>query len=184
MDEIASELHISKKTIYKYFTSKESLIIKTVRDDMEIITAAINNIINSKSNVIKKFVDIMEFYLPSVSKHSNKWMRDIQVHLPDLWDEIDKFKIKKIDSILTKLINEGKKEKLIVNYPPEIIINSYINTTREICNQEFLNQHNLSFKDALQSSFAMLINGILTEKGRMQYKKMANSKSFVKKLIT
>jgi hypothetical protein len=183
MDELASDLQISKKTIYKYFPSKELLIAEIVNSEIYITNDTINRIINEKSDVIDKFIRIMEFYTSGVSKYNEKWLRDVQTHLPDLWNEIDKFKSKNIDSILTKLINEGKKEKLIIDYPPEIIINSYINTCREICNQKFLNRYNLSLKDALHSSFSMLINGILTEKGREKYKKMIKSKSFAKNII-
>jgi len=176
MDEIATELRISKKTIYKYFPSKDILIHEIIKDEIKSMHVIIDEIINKDADVITKFVEIMEYYTARLSKTSDKWMREIQLHLPEFWSEIDKFKTKKIDMILTKLIKEGKKEKLIVDFPPEIIINSYILTTKEICNPQFLNDNNFTFKDALQHSFAMLINGILTEKGRIRYKKMIKAK--------
>ena len=185
MDEIAAELRISKKTIYKYFPSKDMLVHEIIKDEIKSMHIIIDEIINKDADVITKFVEIMEYYIARLSKTSDKWMREIQLHLPDLWSEVDKFKIKKIDMILTKLIKEGKKEKLIIDFPPEIIINSYTLTTKEICNPKFLNENYITFKDALHHSFAMLINGILTEKGRVRYKKMIKlKKSSLRNLIT
>lgn len=184
MDEIASGLQISKKTIYKYYPSKENLIHEIVKSDMDSMNLIIKSIIDSDSDVIKKFVEILEFYFSVLTKFSDKWMRDMQIHTPDLWCEVDKFRADKIHSGLIKLLNQGKKEKLVADIPPEIIIMSHTTAMRAISNPEFLNQCNFSFRRALQSAFEMLINGILTEKGRKRYRKIVRTKSYLKEIST
>ena len=96
MDEIAAELRISKKTIYKYFPSKDMLVHEIIKDEIKSMHIIIDEIINKDADVITKFVEIMEYYIARLSKTSDKWMREIQLHLPDLWSEVDKFKIKKV----------------------------------------------------------------------------------------
>jgi AcrR family transcriptional regulator len=184
MDEIASALHISKKTIYKHFPSKENLLDEIIISEIELSNAIIKKIIDSDSDVIKKFVDILEFYLSKVSKFSEKWLRDVQIHTPDLWCKLDKFRTEKIHSGLIKLLNQGKKEKLILDIPPEIIILAHTTTMRAISNPEFINQCNISVKRLLHTSFEMLINGILTDKGRKEYKKLIKSKVNIKNNFT
>ena len=62
MDEIAKELQISKKTIYKYFQSKEKLIEEISEDTMQNISSELASIIDAKENVVWKFVHALNKY--------------------------------------------------------------------------------------------------------------------------
>ena len=60
MDEIASELKISKKTIYKYFPSKEFIVIAIVEGLMKSIQGKLEEIINSESDSLEKMINLYQ----------------------------------------------------------------------------------------------------------------------------
>lgn len=58
MDDIAQSLHISKKTIYQHFTSKEELIKQTIDYFYEIVYGKINEIVGKCKSPIHEHFEI------------------------------------------------------------------------------------------------------------------------------
>lgn len=121
MDEIASGLKISKKTIYKYFPSKENLVAESIAMHREEIRQQVESILKSEGNAIVKIINLMEFVGKFFSKIGDKFLIDLQTHLPEVWKETDEFRAKIITRNLTMLINQGKKEGLFIDRPTEVI---------------------------------------------------------------
>lgn len=172
MDELAKELQVSKKTIYKYFPSKEKLVEEITDDIISVIDEDIKNIIEAKENVVWKFVRVLKMYNSRTMCFSNKWQHDVQVHTPHIWRKIDNFRTEKIFSGLSELLQQGKKEKLIQDFPNELIIASFVSTIRTVMNQDFIFRNNFSIQQAFYYTFEMLLRGILTKPGLEKYHKM------------
>lgn len=169
MDELAALLQISKKTIYKYFPSKENLIKEIIKYWLNASTKRIDKIIRSKTDVVTKFVNILNDYSCEFSNMSEKSIRDFQVHYPDVWKSVEKFRAEKIIFFAKKLFKQGYKEKYISNIPVEIVIASYSASVMSVANPTFLIENNFSMSEALKYVFEMELNGILTDKGRKKY---------------
>lgn len=171
MDEIASELCVSKKTIYKYFSSKEKLLEEICTDTACEITSKIDEIVDSKEDVVIKFVKILNMYSNFLMNISEKWLRDLRIHTPHIKKNIDEKRNEKMNKVLTKLLEQGKKEKLIEHYPAPIIITSFISSIMSVVNPDFLINNKFSMHNAFKITYEMLLNGILTEKGKEKFKK-------------
>ena len=92
MDEIASQLHISKKTIYKHFPSKDILIESIIAFECECHIAKEIEILNQNADVIRKIAQMIHYHLSEFSKLSEKWINDLQIHKPELWNKYMRFK--------------------------------------------------------------------------------------------
>lgn len=169
MDELASLLMISKKTIYKHFPSKENLVEEITKFWMTGSTERVDKIVHSKTDVVSKFVKLLEDYSCELSRVSDKWIKDFQIHYLDIWKSVEKFREEKIFYYARKLFKQGMKEKYIANIPTEIVIASHIASMHAIINPKFLMENNFSMSEALKYVFEMQLNGILTEKGRTKY---------------
>jgi len=177
MDELASGLRISKKTIYKYFPSKNKLIDTVVNNFQKKTKKQLNKIIEEQNNSIQKIKALTNFMVSLSFEVSPKILYDLQIHRPDLWNKIDKFRTTVIENVWEKIINSGKKEKYIINKPNDIIIALIIASVRGVVNPEFLLTHNYSIKEAYEITFEIIITGILTEKGKkLYYKSIAELK--------
>jgi len=169
MDEIARELRMSKKTIYKFFPTKENLLEVICQKTISDLTNEVNEIVSEKGDVITKIVRIINMYSNFISDISERWISDLRIHYPLVVKNLEDFRKGNIYSKLLKLIETGKKEKLIENYPGPIIINNFIISIHSILHSDFVINNKFSLQEAIKYSFDMLFNGMLTKKGKESY---------------
>jgi hypothetical protein len=75
---------------------------------------------------------------------------------------------------ITKVIEQGKKEGLFVDYPTSIIMNVLVASVRSIVNPDFIMNNNYSIIEAARYAFRIVISGILTDKGKKEFNKSFN----------
>lgn len=174
LNEIASGLMISKNTIYKHFHSKEALLTEVMNNFLNKTQENIGKIVSYDENSVHKFVMLLNFMSKTLSSISPKWMNDLKIHNPKLWEKMDNFRKEKMYQFLSKLIEQGQSEELIQSYSPQIVIEIFITSVRAIVNPYFLTANNFSYREAVNSTFDILLNGILTLKGKKVYKNFSN----------
>lgn len=166
MDEIARDLKISKKTIYKYYDSKEALVFSTADVLMNFVKTNMPPIINSDENTVEKLKKIINIILNLTLKISSKWLQDVSIHMPELWERIEKFRTKFLMDNISKLLTEGKKEGLLMDRPNEIVLQVIISTVQGVVTPTFLYKNNYSANEAGAVVFEIIIQGLVTKKGR------------------
>jgi len=171
MDEIASELRISKKTIYKFFPSKNDMVEAIMKRFMKKRQQDILPLLNSNKNAVEKFAGIIFIITQNLSRVSERMFNDLRKHCPSLWKEVESFRTEMINKNLSKIVEQGKREGLIADYPTPIIMTIFLSTIRAVVNPEFILDNNFSVKQAAQITFQILMSGILTEKGEKIFKK-------------
>jgi len=169
MDEIAGDLRVSKKTIYKYFPSKDELLDKICQNTYEEITTNIKKIVIREGDVIYKIVKIIDVYSKFTLSLSDKWINDLRIHCPQITNNLITNRKKVVTEILEKLFEQGKKEKLLENYPAELIINTFSASIYSLLHTDFIMNNKFSLAEASKYTFDILFNGILTQKGREKY---------------
>jgi AcrR family transcriptional regulator len=172
MDDLASQLRISKKTIYKYFPSKETLVKEVIFSFLSSRAEEIKVIVDSQENAVVKFFSLGEYLGSMIIKFSDRWLSDIQMHTPDLWKEIDKFRIKMMHANLMKIIRQGINEGYFIDKPPEITVTVFVNSVRAVVNPEFIMNNRFSVSNALETTLDILMNGIMTEKGKKIFNRL------------
>jgi AcrR family transcriptional regulator len=174
MDEIASELRMSKKTIYKFFPSKDDLVKAIAKFFMNRMKSKIVPALQSDKNAIEKLGDLINILAKASEKISAARMEELKRHYPSLWNEIDSFRTEMMFGNITKVIEQGKKEGLFVDYPTNIIMNVLVASVRSIVNPDFIMNNNYSIIEAARYAFRIVISGILTEKGKKEFNKSFN----------
>ena len=110
VDEIASSISISKKTIYKHFRSKKEILEETFGLYKENITEDINRILENQD---LSFPEKLKMVLSSIGVNLGGMnailFRDIQEYVPDLWDKIRTYKYEAAYLRFNRLIEEGRK---------------------------------------------------------------------------
>ena len=170
IDEIARGLRISKNTVYKHFSNKEKLVWSVVETLIDSITSKINKLLDSNENALFKFVGMLGVLHSNILRFSDKWLRDMQLHTPHIWDKMDAIRQKIMFKNISRIIRQGQKEKLFKDYPPEVIIEVFVASLRAVVNPQFLLKTQYTNWDTARYSFEILLNGILTEKGKSVFK--------------
>lgn len=177
MDSLAVEMRMSKKTIYKYFPTKEKLVEEVARFTMNTIAGKVDDIISSDLDAVAKIANLFELIGTFITHVSENWLSDIKIHMPVIWEKIDAFRTKKIYSVFSTIIEQGKREEVFLDKPSEIIITIFVASVRAIVNPEFLYHNKFSYKEAMDICLGILFNGILTEKGKKLFNKFMNKET-------
>ncbi|MCX8056047.1 MAG: TetR/AcrR family transcriptional regulator [Ignavibacteria bacterium] len=171
IDEIAREYHISKKTIYSHFKSKDELLNHVVKDFIAKTTDTIIEIMKSDKNSIQKLIDVLNLIQHNMRQMNLKYINDIKNHKPKLWNYFEKFRKENLEKIVYQTIENGKKENLFEEINPEIVFRVFYGAVRNILVPEFLMSTPISSDEAIKKTFDILLNGILTDQGRKIYKR-------------
>jgi hypothetical protein len=99
-------------------------------------------------------------------------MQDMQLHTPQIWAKFDEMRRKLMMKNLYGLIEQGKKEELFEDYPTDLVLMIFTSSIRAVVTPVFLLHTKLTKKDVINSTFDMLLSGILTKKGMKIYKKI------------
>ena len=174
MDEVASELGMSKKTIYKFFPSKDDLVMAIAKHFMNRMKNKILPALTSDKNAIEKLGELIKILAGASEKISTKRMEEMKKHFPEIWNEIDRFRTKMMFENITKVIDQGKKEGLFIDYPTNIIMNILVASVRTIVTPDFILNNNFSIIEAARSAFKIIIGGIVTEKGKKIFNQTIN----------
>lgn len=171
MDEIATGLRISKKTIYKYYRSKDELINDVINEHKRFVETTIFTIFNSELSSVEKLFQMVRFFSQLALRVGENLLNDMRLHKPELWKEIDEFRKNIILANISRLIEQGKKEGMIVEQPTEILVAIYISAITGVVNPEFIMNNKFSIQQAFNSVFEILMSGIFTPQGNKLYKK-------------
>ena len=174
MDEVASELGMSKKTIYKFFPSKEDLVMAIAKHFMNRMKSKILPALNSDKNAIEKLGELIRILAGASEKISTKRMEEMKRHFPQIWNEIDSFRTKMMFENITKVIDQGKAEGLFIDYPTLIIMNMLVASIRSVVNPDFILNNSFSIIEAARFVFKIIIGGIVTEKGEKVFNQTIN----------
>lgn len=176
IDEIASEFHISKKSIYKYFKSKDDLLTTVVKDFAGKVTEEIIQIMKNDKNSVEKLIDVLMLIQNSMRTISLKYLEDIRKHKPKLWNYIENFRRENLENIVQQTIQNGKKEGFFEDVDPEIVFRIFYGAVNSVLMPDFLISHPISKDDAIRQTFDILLNGILTSEGKKVYKRFRKEK--------
>lgn len=174
MDEVATELGMSKKTIYKFFPSKEDLVAAIAKHFMNKMKGKIIPALNSDKNAIEKLGELIKILATASERITPKRLDEIRKHFPSLWIEIDKFRTKMMFENITKVINQGKSEGLFIDYPTSIIMMMLVTSVRSIVNPDFILNNNFSMIEGARTAFRIMIGGIVTDKGKKMFNQTIN----------
>jgi len=155
VDDIARDLHISKKTIYKYFSGKDELISELIRMSIE------DNISSTLEAVEKEDTIIGRLNAALLSHHKYPLPLDvlegIQKYYPGDWGRIEEqlsFKLKLVRDIIYQGVDSGKIRKDI---NIEVLCLMLEKSTNAILEYKFLVDNNLNVNNALSEIEKILI---------------------------
>jgi len=115
MDDIANEMGISKKTIYKYFNNKEILVDECVTHVHEKISDSICELTNLGYNAIEENFAIKNMFKDIFGKSNTSPMYQLQKYYPNIYKRVmfDEFKI--FEECVGTNIKKGIEEGLYRN---------------------------------------------------------------------
>lgn len=123
MDDIAGEMCISKKTIYKYFCNKEILIEESTEVGMKEINATIATIVEKNFNAIEENFEIIKMFKEMFNSIETSPSYQLKKHYPEIYQKLISQSKTECDSLFEQNIEKGIREGL---YRKNINIKNYV----------------------------------------------------------
>jgi len=124
MDDIAGEMCISKKTIYKYFCNKEVLIEESTSMVHRQVHEIIDSIVAKNYNAIQENFEIREMFRDMFKNNMDTSpIYQLKKHYPEIYQNVLSHEIEQCTQYFRENIKKGIDEKL---YRPDINIEVYV----------------------------------------------------------
>jgi DNA-binding XRE family transcriptional regulator len=123
MDDIANEIGISKKTIYKYFSNKELLIEKGTTILHDKIEMGINQIVSDNHNAIEENFEIRKMFANMFKIAETSPVFQLKKHYPEIHTKLMRRSIEICTKCFRTNIEKGIKSGL---YRQNLDIESFI----------------------------------------------------------
>ncbi len=160
MDDIALRLGKSKATIYKYFRSQEELLDLALSEKLDKIAGFIPILNDRSKDYVQRYqegVDHLSIHLEDIT---SSFLADLKSDFKELWDKIYAFQ-KMAGLILREFYQEGLDDGIIENIHPAIMVLSDQVLFNAMIEPEFLEESQLTAKEAFQQYFRMKFFGLL-----------------------
>ncbi|MEY2760363.1 MAG: hypothetical protein RLZZ96_263 [Bacteroidota bacterium] len=176
MDAIASELGISKKTIYQHFPDKDSMVLEVVKTFTEQDFAKWDELDRLYSNVIEKMFKSFEMTKDLLTQMNPRLLFEIQKYFPAAFQV---FKEHGEKCIYQNLIADFKKGAQFGYFRNdidfELLARLRMAEVDLAFNPDFYPNNKLSLYDTQITMMDIFMRGILTEKGLTLYTSYQNN---------
>ena len=172
MDDLASCLGMSKKTLYRLFKSKEDLlraVMLQIVSEVEATTDAVFEDQNlSFPEKLHTVFSLIGFY---VMRLRQPILDDIRRSAMDVWEEFDAWRQKRVLGKFGGLIRQGIAEGFIrKDLDPQLLTIIHATLIRQVMNPETLAQLPLSASQTFATLQTVFFQGILTAEARTEFR--------------
>ncbi|MFC4738643.1 TetR/AcrR family transcriptional regulator [Flavobacterium ponti] len=177
MDDIASEMGISKKTIYQHFSNKDALVKATTTNLFETISCGIDEIILADKNPIEELFAIKEFVLKNLKDENTSPIYQLHKYYPRIHKSLMLKQFDKMGSCVVKNLEKGISLGLFrKDINKDYISRFYFSGMNSIKDVELFNPEVFSLKDLQAKYLEYHLRGICTPKGIEQLETIIKTK--------
>ncbi len=169
MDDLAEELGISKKTLYAHFGSKTDLLKAVIRAKFDAIEADLREVVSIRgvdfSIRLQQLLECLQRHLKELQP---AFVRDMQRE-PEIFPWVQALRRQHIQRYFGKLFDDGRRAGVIrKDIPTGIAIEILLGVINAVINPQKLEELEVTPKEAFPMVVSVVLQGILTEKGRTQ----------------
>ncbi|MBP1225370.1 TetR/AcrR family transcriptional regulator [Flavobacterium sp. 1355] len=170
MDDIAGEMCISKKTIYKYFCNKEVLIEESTSTVHRQVHEIIDSIVAKNLNAIHENFEIREMFRDMFKNNiDTSPIYQLKKHYPEIYQNVLSHEIEQCTKYFRENIEKGIREGL---YRPDLNIDIYVKFYYTLIFH--INENTISEREAQEIELEALeyhTRAMATEKGILELEK-------------
>jgi len=172
MEEFAHSMGMSKKTIYKFFPSKEDLVKEITREKIRSIHAQCECFRTDDSiEFLDRIKSTINYLSAEMQKMKPQFYLDIQRTMPDLWKEVDTFRNEKVTNDFAQMVKQGVDLGIFrkdVNV--QVFVLMYAAAMQTVINPVTLSHLPVSIDQAYQAAVTVFFEGMMTDEGRNKYR--------------
>lgn len=168
MDDLAEDLGMSKKTLYALFPAKSALLRAVLFDKFRSVEADLDQVTAPRST---DDLAALHGLLACMQRHTEEiqppFVRDIRREAPEVFKVIEDRRRAIIQRYFGKLFGQGRSAGIIrKDLPTRLMVEILVGATEAIMNPAKITELGLTPKSGYRSVISVILEGLLTEKGR------------------
>lgn len=165
VESLAKELTMSKKTIYKYFPSKEVLLKGMFQHIMKKVAGHFVRILALEMNPLDKFLNILDAIFKTANDLPITKLGALKARYPSIWKEIETFRLARRDDFY-QLMQEGREQNLVrKDVDIEMAATLFMTIINQVFQPEFFIQNQYGTREVIVLFRNIYLRGILSDKG-------------------
>mmetsp|Transcript_16512 Transcript_16512/g.19131 ORF Transcript_16512/g.19131 Transcript_16512/m.19131 type:complete len:203 (-) Transcript_16512:4153-4761(-) len=166
MDEIASSLGVSKKTIYKYFKNKTELVAAVTNYMFDTVSCGIDGICELKMNPIDEIFSIKRLVMEHLKDEKSSPQYQLQKYYPKIYSSLKQKQFLVMQGCVIDNLKKGIEDELYRDsIDVEFISRIYFNGMIGIKDKDMFPLNNYSMKTLMNYYLEYHLRGICTDKG-------------------
>ncbi|MEI8226279.1 MAG: TetR/AcrR family transcriptional regulator [Bacteroidota bacterium] len=166
MDDVASELGISKKTLYQFVTDKDDLVGKFIDNEIELRQEEISKCFKIGFNAIEELVEISIFMNKMMRDQNPTTENDLRKYYPHHYQKTVKTRRERMYKYVLLNLKKGKEEGLYrEDMNEEVIAKLYLSRSENIHFSELFTVEEFTSIKLFVELLTYHVRGIATEKG-------------------
>ncbi|HOW83199.1 MAG TPA: TetR/AcrR family transcriptional regulator [Spirochaetota bacterium] len=174
MEKLARECGISKKTVYKFYDSKDELIEQFIEGIAGKIQQGFSRLDQTSADPEETMFLFFDLVFEITRNLPAAILEDAEKYYPNLGEKINLLR-EEISIIFAKTIKKGVSRGSFKNINPAFAEKFYFGALNNIFSPEFMLKTGLGVNEILDSFKSMLLTGLLKEKveSRLEIKEPA-----------
>lgn len=171
MDDLSSQLGISKKTLYQFCSKKEDLVDKVISHHVNLEKDALNDINHRAVDALDAMVQIAQYVVISFRDIKPGVVYDLQKYYPKSYEKLRRFHSEFIREEIRKNLQRGIKENLYrTGLDPIVISTLYESKAWILVDLNLFPASEFNAEHLLKQHILYHIHGILSENGTKRLK--------------
>jgi len=165
VENLAKDLVMSKKTIYKFFPTKEILLQKIFQYLMTTLAGHFANIRGKDINPLDKFIQVMSEITRTLNRIPISRVNEMKARYPGIWKDIERFRLDRRGDFF-QIMEEAQKQGLVrKELDLEMAATLFMNIINTVFQPEFFLNNQLGPKEVIEIFRDIFLRGIVTPKG-------------------
>jgi AcrR family transcriptional regulator len=166
MDDVATELGISKKTLYQYVTDKDDLVGKFIENEIDQRQEELFKCFQIGFNAIEELFEISGFMNKIMRDQNPVTEYDLKKYYPHHYQRIVETRRERMYNYILLNLKKGKNEGLYRNDMDEVVIAKlYLSRSENIHFNELFTVEEFTSIKLFTELISYHVRGIATEKG-------------------
>jgi len=168
MDDLAEELGISKKTLYRHFPGKIDLLEAVLADKFAGVEARLEEVTRAHPhNFAATLHELLAWTQRELDEIKPPFVRDMRQKAPQVFKIIERRRAALIERFFGRLFTEGQQTGMVrKDVPTKLIIEILLAIVQAIMNPPKMEELGMMPKEGFTGILKIVLEGVLTSKAR------------------
>jgi len=175
MDDLASQLGVSKKTLYRYFKDKADLVLQVFNQACERQKARTEILSDGGFNAIDAVIAVMEYFQSELREMHPSMLFDLQKYYPEAMNRLHTHKMVAMQGYLLRNIERGQTEGLYrADFDAKLVSRLHMAMVQTMTDPSTIHEFGRPLSELQKELHTYHLRGIATDQG-LEYLRQRNN---------